>query len=148
MSSEGLVDTQTAPVVSAPWTAAACPAPAQSWSPATRTPHPQTSHVAAWLKPTKPRWTVRKRSQAGQRPAPMTQRVHPIPLASSPVPQTLNNLAARWQASITTLACSYSLRRLKRTSAFLTVQTCCRQSMIAITWSFFKKCFDFCEVSP
>lgn len=48
----------------------------------------------------------------------MTQRVHPILPAASLVPQTLNNLAARWQASITALACSYSLHRLKQPKSF------------------------------
>lgn len=43
----------------------------------------------------------------------MTQRLHLILPATSLVPQSVNNSAVRWQASITALACPYSLHRLK-----------------------------------
>lgn len=78
--------------------------------------------MAAGFKLTELGLDGRKRSQAA-RGAPMTQRVHPILLAASLVPQTLNNSAARWQASITTLACSYSLHRLKRPTVLFFLTT-------------------------
>lgn len=88
----------------------------------------KTSHVAACLKLMKPRWTGPKEEPCVQRPRWWHGRVHPI-LQASLVPQTLNNLETRWQASITTLACSYSLHRLKQPRSFLTMlqpnfQTC------------------------
>lgn len=84
------------------------------------------SHLVQTLKAVRPGQKV---EPAGQWRT-MTQRVHLILPAASLVPQTLNNLAAQGQASITMLACSYSLHRLKEPRSFLTLTTCC---MLGVT---------------
>lgn len=90
---------------------------------------PQTSHVAAWSNLMNLGVDgTRKRSRADQS-GPMTQRVHPIPTATSLVPQAVNNSSARWQASITAEACFCSLHKLKQPGPFLTMQTCCSQTL-------------------
>lgn len=72
-----------------------------------------TSHVAAWLKLRDPDGQT-ERGAMRTEAKPMTQWVHLILPAASPVPQTLNNSATWWQASITMVASSHSLRRLKQ----------------------------------
>lgn len=49
--------------------------------------------------------------------------------AASLVPQTVNNLAPPWQASITPLAGSYTLHRLKQPRTSGSGQTCCSQTL-------------------